>query len=285
MRLENKYCIEEISQETFIDGFTGLCSLREPEKFAPWIYGIAKRKALHTVTRRRICISINELAETAETDSLTPEQALLLTEKREAVRRAVYALSPKNRETAELYYIKDLSVAEIAAVTELPQGSIKSRLYEARKKLKGELKVIMEEEMIRKSEYPSSDFVNTVKARISEVKAYRKAYGEDSKEFSSKYEDTERFIKSNTDASERNDALCMYYSSIYTTKYKSLDKMKELTDEAEYPSAVALKHKNAVVDCICGVGNNYKETIRLANAALKYCSGAELHTYISAMRN
>lgn len=264
--ISDRFVAEDVAQEVFIDGFTGIRALREPEKFAPWIYGIAKRKALHTVTRRKTYVPIEEYAENMESEAPTPEEAVLSAERREQVRNALNALSPKNRDTAELFYIKNLSVADISKRTGLPVGTVKSRLYEARKKLKGELSEMMEER-VHKTENAVPDFVTEVKERITELRAYYKAFGDESTEFSERYEAAEKFIRTHSDKSERDDALGLYYSSIWTKKLKSGDKMQQLTDESDTAIAAALRYRNDIMDTVCESGN-YGKAIELANEAL-----------------
>lgn len=55
------------------------------------------------------------------------------------VRKAVSRLDEKYRIPVLLYYMEEMSIAEVAAVMQIPQGTVKSRLDTARKRLESEL--------------------------------------------------------------------------------------------------------------------------------------------------
>lgn len=75
----------------------------------------------------------------------TVEEALIFQEETVMVRKAVAALPEKYRLPVLLFYMEDLKVAEIATVLKLPQGTVKSRLFQARKVLQKELEVVLNE--------------------------------------------------------------------------------------------------------------------------------------------
>lgn len=71
------------------------------------------------------------------TDSIETE--VLRAEERQYVRRAVDALPEKYRIVVLLYYMEELSVAQIASLLHVPVGTVKSRLHQARKLLRQQL--------------------------------------------------------------------------------------------------------------------------------------------------
>ncbi len=100
--------------------------------------------------RRRICeervyaqeVSGQEWAD----EEQSPEEWLLAREEAAAVRQAVERLPERQRVIVLLYYMEELSVAQIAGVVKIPEGTVKSRLYQARKSLQRELEDILYEE-------------------------------------------------------------------------------------------------------------------------------------------
>lgn len=80
---------------------------------------------------------------------LSPEQQLLQEEEKEAVRSAVAGLPERLRVAVLLYYMEGLSVAQISSIAKIPQGTVKSRLYQARKALAKELEVVLNEKEFR----------------------------------------------------------------------------------------------------------------------------------------
>ncbi len=75
----------------------------------------------------------------------SPEKILLDLEKRSQVRQAVKELPEKYRVVVLLHYMEELGIEEIAEICELPDGTVKSRLYQARKMLKKRLEAVLNE--------------------------------------------------------------------------------------------------------------------------------------------
>ena len=176
---------EDVAQETFIDAFLQLARLSEPSKFGAWLSGIARRKALHWVSRRKAWLNLDELTYVPAAFDASPEAYCITRERDESVRRALLGLSDKNRAVAVMFYISGLPVAVIAQKLNLPEGTIKSRLYEARKKLKGALDYMDE------AKQPlSPNFERIVREKIEELKKYYLIGAE----FEKIYKEAERLI-------------------------------------------------------------------------------------------
>ena len=69
------------------------------------------------------------------THSLSPEESSQDNEMKAAVRSGIDALDGKHRAVVVLYYLQDLSLEEISAIIECPVGTVKSRLFHARREL------------------------------------------------------------------------------------------------------------------------------------------------------
>ena len=69
-------------------------------------------------------------------DHISPEQEVENRELTDTLQREVNGLKQKYRTVVELYYALDLSAREIADILKIPQGTVESRLYKARKLLK-----------------------------------------------------------------------------------------------------------------------------------------------------
>lgn len=74
-----------------------------------------------------------------------PEDMLIRNEMITTVREAVDRLPDKMKIAVLLYYMEERSVEEIAGILHIPRGTVKSRLYQAREKLKRELEHILDE--------------------------------------------------------------------------------------------------------------------------------------------
>jgi RNA polymerase sigma-70 factor, ECF subfamily len=130
---------EELAQDTFVKAFRGLHTYRPERKFSTWLLSIAHHVAIDEV--RRGSLQTEQLEETSKhygslsSGDETPDRA---TERREIaviVNDAIHRLSPEYAELIALKYEQDLTIEEVAEVTGLPIGTIKSSLHRARKDL------------------------------------------------------------------------------------------------------------------------------------------------------
>jgi len=123
------HAAEDILQEVFLRIYRKLGWLEQPELFRPWVYRIASREAFrHLKRERRWSEQVREedvLAELPAAES-RPEQF-----SRETVaelHEKIVDISPASRAVIELFYLHELSLEEVAAVLEIPVGTVKSRL-------------------------------------------------------------------------------------------------------------------------------------------------------------
>lgn len=137
---------DELYQETWLAVTRNTAKIRHGETVKSYILSVViriwknqKRKA---AWRNRIAHTENLVEETAAGEEKTAEDSLTLClqkERQQEVWRAVGRLPEKNQMVVMLYYMEELSVDQIANVLSIPQGTVKSRLAAARKKLGQEL--------------------------------------------------------------------------------------------------------------------------------------------------
>jgi RNA polymerase sigma-70 factor (ECF subfamily) len=119
-------------QEAWLSILRGIGSLRDPARFAPWAFGILRRRCADRIRRVQ--------AERARSGESAHEPALPASaEEGIAIRQAFAALPPDQRLAAQLFFVEGLTLAEIAEVQEVPPGTAKTRLFHARRKLKAAL--------------------------------------------------------------------------------------------------------------------------------------------------
>ncbi len=135
---------EEALQDTFITALGALDSYRGEASFKTWLLAITcnlcrkrlrKRKAKDLLMR-----TLQALFRQPGEGPTCPEDVLIQREANAVLWKAVNALDEKHRLPVVLYYEHDLSVAEIAQVLNLPRGTVLSRLYTARERLRVTLK-------------------------------------------------------------------------------------------------------------------------------------------------
>ncbi len=131
---------QELCQEIFLRVMRKIGQLSNPYCFAAWLHSIAERMALNRAARRRRDVSLSrQLAEQVSSPQGSPLGAVLANERRAQVRRALRKLSPLDRRTLLAFYFLGLSVRQMSRRFEVPEGTIKRRLHEARKRLARQL--------------------------------------------------------------------------------------------------------------------------------------------------
>jgi RNA polymerase sigma-70 factor (ECF subfamily) len=116
---------DDVLQEVLVLAFRKLGWLQAPELFRPWLFRIASRAAFRHLKRQRRqfareddCAILNDVPapETPPPNELQQYLALIDT------------ISPASRAVLVLHFEEDLSLPEVAAVLEIPLGTVKSRL-------------------------------------------------------------------------------------------------------------------------------------------------------------
>jgi RNA polymerase sigma factor (sigma-70 family) len=128
----DEHLAEDAVQSAFMKALARLKELREPRAFPGWFRQIVRTEALGLV-RRRSAQSLPSVAPESPADAAAREEMC------RAVRDALAALPPRGRETAELFYLGELACPEVARRLDVPAGTIKRRLHDARKKLRAML--------------------------------------------------------------------------------------------------------------------------------------------------
>ncbi|MDB6131629.1 MAG: rpoE 12 [Verrucomicrobiales bacterium] len=124
----------DLHQEVWVDVWRGLQALQAPEAFRVWIYKIARHKAArYRRNEFREQLFTESLAENIPGEEMQEEEPVF---DAESLHAGLATLPLKQREILTLHYLKDLSIDEIGEVLECPAGTVKSRLYHARKALR-----------------------------------------------------------------------------------------------------------------------------------------------------
>lgn len=140
---------EDITREVFYKAFRSLGRFRGNSKFSSWVCRIAINRSIDYL-RRRKNIRVEPLDQPIETGTgglerdfpdgaLSPAEEAERTELAGMIAAAVDRLSPKLRTVTILREYQDLSIEEIADVLGVSQGTVKSRIFRARERLRAML--------------------------------------------------------------------------------------------------------------------------------------------------
>jgi RNA polymerase sigma-70 factor (ECF subfamily) len=141
---------EDVTQEVFVQVFKAIDQFRGDSKLSTWVYRIAVNlcKNRSKYLSRRHAGEQDELESMAErvplheakgvttSDVGRPDELVAGHEVERVVQKCIAKLDPDFREVLVLRDVEDLSYEEIAQITGLPDGTVKSRIFRARAQLK-----------------------------------------------------------------------------------------------------------------------------------------------------
>ena len=135
----------ELCQDTFLRIYRYLHQYRQESSLKSWIGQIAFTVALRHLERKRIPLVEPGNDDTPDDpieqigDGFDLEAACADEELHRHLHAAMDALPPLQRTVLTLYHLDELSIPEIAAITGLAEGTIKSHLFRSRRQLRGML--------------------------------------------------------------------------------------------------------------------------------------------------
>ena len=125
--VDDPHLAEDLTQETFVRAFTKLPTYAFRARFSTWLFQVARNVAIDALRsagrRKRLVQRVSPAV-----DEPGPEEG-------NELRTALQSLPHKLREALLLVEVVGLSCAEAARVLEVPEGTVKSRLFHARKRL------------------------------------------------------------------------------------------------------------------------------------------------------
>ncbi|TDR39715.1 RNA polymerase sigma-70 factor (ECF subfamily) [Tahibacter aquaticus] len=123
----------DLSQDVWLRAIRGLPRLLDPAQFRPWLFGIAHRCFMDRL-RSRYAIAVDNDTDPDALGALAidADEELL----HQSLERGLAALPLLEREVLTLFYLESLPLAEISTVLQIPTGTVKSRLFRARKLLR-----------------------------------------------------------------------------------------------------------------------------------------------------
>jgi RNA polymerase sigma-70 factor (ECF subfamily) len=126
---------EDLISEVFLDVWRQADRFEGRSAVSTWLLAIARFKALSALRRRPDEELDEEAAEAIEDPSDDPEEALAKKDKSAAIRKCMEGLSADHREIIDLVYYHEKSVEEVAEIVGIPENTVKTRMFYARKKL------------------------------------------------------------------------------------------------------------------------------------------------------
>ena len=142
---------EDITQETFLKAYQKLSTLKEPQSFAGWLYVIAANYCSTWHRKKRLWTQSLENTNSAALERTTysgyivaENERVAMETQREVVKKLLAKLQESERTVITLYYLGEMNYEEISRFLGVSVGTVKTRIYRARRRLKKEEPMIRE---------------------------------------------------------------------------------------------------------------------------------------------
>lgn len=140
---------QDLGQEVFLKIYRQIKNFREESKLSTWIYRISVNTCLDWKKKKERIKSINFSSMVNEENkdqtidikdqSMLPDEIILKDEDQKQVHKLIYELSDKYKTVLIMYHFNEMSYQEIAKVLNIPERTVETRLYRARRMLKDKI--------------------------------------------------------------------------------------------------------------------------------------------------
>jgi RNA polymerase sigma-70 factor (ECF subfamily) len=131
----DKSTAEDLVSEVFLDVWRQADKFQARSQVSTWLLAIARNKALAVLRRRSTEELEEEQAAAIEDPGNNPEVAMENRQKSQILLKCLAQLSPTHREVIDLVYYHEKSIDEVAGITGVPQNTVKTRMFYARKRI------------------------------------------------------------------------------------------------------------------------------------------------------
>jgi RNA polymerase sigma-70 factor (ECF subfamily) len=126
---------EEVVSDVFLDVWRRANSFKGRSQVSTWLLAIARNKALLSMRRHEPQPLDEELADTIDDTTESPEAAMQRRQTRTILADCILQLPAIHREIIDLVYYHQKSIAEAAEILEVPKNTVKTRMFYARKRI------------------------------------------------------------------------------------------------------------------------------------------------------
>jgi RNA polymerase sigma-70 factor (ECF subfamily) len=126
---------EDLLSDVFLDVWRQAAQFEARAAVSTWLLAIGRYKALSALRRRTDVELDDEMASTIADPADAPEILLQKRDSGEVLRQCVAALSPAQAQIIDLVYYHEKSVSDVAEIVGIPEATVKTRMFYARRKL------------------------------------------------------------------------------------------------------------------------------------------------------
>ena len=142
---------EDITQDTFLKAYQRLSTLKEPQRFASWLYVITANQCKAWLRKRNLRTQLLEDTSSAQLEKATYSSYVIAENERttadaqrEVVKKLLAKLQESDRTVITLYYLGGMTYEEISEFLGVSEAAIRNRLHRARQRLKREETMVRE---------------------------------------------------------------------------------------------------------------------------------------------
>ena len=151
-KINDFHYAEEITQDTFLQAYKKLSTLKNPNQFAGWLYVIANRLCINWLQRHKPAMQsledtpVEEIEESAYVHYTSEQRAAADTEQRHEVAEKLLSKLPESERTVmTLHYLGEMTAKEISKFLGVSVNTITNRLWRARKRLREDQELLVQE--------------------------------------------------------------------------------------------------------------------------------------------
>ena len=172
-KIDDFHHAEEITQDTFLQAYKKLSTLRNPDQFAGWLYVIADRLCIGWLRKQKPAMQSLEDTRTDMVEKLSytryiseQRETEAIESRHEIVDNLLEKLPDRERTVVTLYYLGEMTTKEISEFLSVPVKTIHSQLHRARKRLQGEETFPMIQESRNEVKQSVEELILTIKKEI-----------------------------------------------------------------------------------------------------------------------
>jgi RNA polymerase sigma-70 factor, ECF subfamily len=137
--LKNRDYSDDVVSDAFINFFKSIDKFDLRYPIRPWLYRIMRNEAASYMKKQGKTLQIDEEIFNFEFSEPSKEEEVFNIEEANYLRVALNKLSKEEKEILEYFYFESLSIKDISIVLSIPEGTVKSRLFNARNSLSGKI--------------------------------------------------------------------------------------------------------------------------------------------------
>src|SRR5215203_3584308 len=133
--LNDEAAAEDVVSEVFLDVWRQANRFQARSQVSTWLLAMARNKALSALRRRSTEELDEEIAEFIEDPADNPEVSMQKKQRNSILADCLTQLSAAHREIIDLVYYHEKSIDEVAEIIGVPQNTVKTRMFYARKRI------------------------------------------------------------------------------------------------------------------------------------------------------